>query len=692
MIAMALSVVTCLTPSLPVSAEGDIAIGIQRSSSDSNKLPLVYNDDYFSKSSFEYNSSLATASLALELSGFANKSANKSDYSDQAKNAKQALNELGFRDIEENDDYKRKTEFDTIGVVAANKKIESNNEKYTLVPVVIRGGGYDNEWAGNAKIGKSGDHEGFNTAATKAKQFVDEYIKSKNIQGKVKLWIVGYSRGGATAGLLGTKFNNDFKETLEAVRQNGKNFSNEEYYDAYVAAEEARTKIKYGNAIEMNPNDLYVYTFEAPRSMCKSGGEGAFVKDYRGTIPYSKTRKDMHQSIYGNIHNIINDDDFVTKVAPEDWGFVRPGVDHKLLQNRDDEEISGVKIVLCEFLANRVSAYKYGIASEEEKQKAEKEGKKIKPFAFRYVGEKLGKNWIQWGVTNYSIFSDKIIERFNSILTKLRNKDKRWEGKSNRDFFNAKYQSLFSKLAVAVMSDKQKFGAAVKEITKDFGFRDCLKALGAATINKNYTNDLVEVIANKLTEKGLIVLDEKERQEMADFLKAANQTTDIPFLVYAFMNSSSIFKMHDPEVHLATLINQDSRKNEYINKIKSINHGYFLKKYNIDINAGKNPEWEELTNIEKNSELEEKWEEEWEELTFKAEPKQENTEFFDMEEDVFENYGELQKIKQEEEMKRIKEKEDIGALKQVVNGGVSLMYSAVRLPFELMRRGINFWG
>ena len=238
MLAIVLSVTTCLTPGLVVSANGSSnkAITIQMGSSNIKQLPLVYNDDYFNKSAFEYNESLATASLALELSGFAD----RSDYSNQAKNAKKALGKLGFGDIQENDDYKEKTTADSIGVVAANKKIKSNNEEYTLIPVVIRGGGYENEWGGNAKVGKSGDHEGFNIAATKAKEFVDNYIRDKKIQGKVKLWIVGYSRGGSTASLLGVKFNNDFTPILNALNRENKNFGNEDYYNSYVSKQKIK--------------------------------------------------------------------------------------------------------------------------------------------------------------------------------------------------------------------------------------------------------------------------------------------------------------------------------------------------------------------------------------------------------------------------------------------------------------------
>ena len=54
MIATVLSVTTCLTSGLVVSADGgsNKAITIQMESSNINQLPLVYNDNYFDKSAF----------------------------------------------------------------------------------------------------------------------------------------------------------------------------------------------------------------------------------------------------------------------------------------------------------------------------------------------------------------------------------------------------------------------------------------------------------------------------------------------------------------------------------------------------------------------------------------------------------------------------------------------------------------
>lgn len=592
MTAVILSAATCLTPGLFVSADGgDKAITIQMGSSNIKKLPLIYNDDYFNTSSFEYNESLATASLALELSGFAN----KSDYANQAVNAKKALNDLGFDDIKENDDYKRITESDTIGVLAANKKIKSNNEEYTLVPVVIRGGGYDNEWASNAKIGKTGDHEGFNMAATKAKQFVDDYIKEKHFQGKVKLWIVGYSRGGAVASLLGVKFDNDFTSTLKEINNDSKNCSNEDYYSNYVNKERERTLNKYGSEIEINPNDLYVYTFEAPMAMNIINGSG--LNEYKGNIPYSKSQKD-NRAIYKNVHNTVNDDDLIANIAPREWGFARPGVDHKLLEGRKSSDIATMENILKEFLVNKVSKAEWDKKSEEEK-------KKSKEYAVKYVGKKLENNKYKCGIHNYFEFSDRIIQLLNKSLDRMRtsNLNTSLRKKSNREFFVDKYQVIISKLAVAILSDRDKFEKVVKDMLQDYKW-DLYALLGKALVNTNYLDKSFNNIVDVFSEKMKIDFSKEEKQAILDLLKSMDQFTELPFLFYGFINSSSILKMHDPEVHLATLISKDNKRDKYLEQMRKINGDYFgkgqekissddFKDYEI-INMDIDDEWEKL--------------------------------------------------------------------------------------------------
>ena len=99
--------------------------------------------------------------------------------------------------------------------------------------------------------------------------YIDNYgLSEKMLSGKLKFWVVGYSRGGATANLL-----------------------SKELIDTYV---------------NLSKNQVYSYTFEAPM-----GG-----------------LKKFENRSYKAIHNTINENDFVTLLAFSEMGFMRYGEDH----------------------------------------------------------------------------------------------------------------------------------------------------------------------------------------------------------------------------------------------------------------------------------------------------------------------------------------------------------------------------
>ena len=89
-------------------------------------------------------------------------------------------------------------------------EIDTNKMKIgdgdVLVPISVRGAGYESEWAGNLTMGTEGEHKGFQAAAEQVFQQVQQYIQDYNLtqaieNGKVKFWITGYSRSAATANL-----------------------------------------------------------------------------------------------------------------------------------------------------------------------------------------------------------------------------------------------------------------------------------------------------------------------------------------------------------------------------------------------------------------------------------------------------------------------------------------------------------
>lgn len=145
------------------------------------QLTYYFMEDYFNKDSSVYNSHLATASMALTMAGAL--------YKDD--NIKAALHSLGCKDIS-TQEYGTSGE-NTVGI-ALGKKTLSNGK--TVIPVVLRGANYKNEWPENFKAGRTGDAVGFANPASK----VVSYVKKHAPEGSI-IWIMGYSRSAAIANL-----------------------------------------------------------------------------------------------------------------------------------------------------------------------------------------------------------------------------------------------------------------------------------------------------------------------------------------------------------------------------------------------------------------------------------------------------------------------------------------------------------
>jgi len=251
---------------------------------------LYYLDDYFRNPSTTYNPHLAT--LSIYMSKYSQNPGGPDSVDDydwftnQPNRVKSFLDAIGFAKstFVANDDYTSRTDFDTIGIAAASKKVDD----FTVIASTVRSGGYFNEWENNVFLGDgtASDymHEGWYNAANKVIKFIGNYISGHNITGKIKLWVSGFSRGGATmnltAGLLDNKINSLGSD-------------------------------KVFNGVTLELKDLYAYTFEAP--------QGANV--------YSTTVEFPNSSIYNNIFNVVNQNDLVTKVAMGGMGFTRFGVD-----------------------------------------------------------------------------------------------------------------------------------------------------------------------------------------------------------------------------------------------------------------------------------------------------------------------------------------------------------------------------
>ena len=248
------------------------------------EAPFFYDDDYFTKSSYEYQDSLATMTLAMAQSAFGStKSDNDEEgYKTKSQNLEKLLKDCGFPDenYETNQAFREKPTTDSIGVGASHKMITDDGQAYTLIAAAVRGGGYESEWASNFTLGESGAHKGFSEARDQVLSFLSEYIEDQDITGDVKLWITGYSRAAATTNLVAGAIDG-----------------------GYILSDD----------ISLQNDDLYAYCFECP--------QGASVND------------GVDNEIYNNIFNIVNPGDVVTKIGPtkpDSFGFQRYGVNQYL--------------------------------------------------------------------------------------------------------------------------------------------------------------------------------------------------------------------------------------------------------------------------------------------------------------------------------------------------------------------------
>ncbi len=252
---------------------------------------FYYTDAYFQNPG-TYNKHLATMSLCMAMSAFnsnvGNDNQDGTDYVLKSKNIVKLLSDIGVgRDnIYLSNTYTVKPGTGTIGVAIGQKGLDDAG--HILVPIAVRGAGYESEWTSNVTIGhdtKYGEHAGFADAADQVFAQVKSYISNYNLEqavreGKVKFWVTGYSRAGATANLTARRLIDEY----------GTN------------------------------NEVYAYCMEAPQ----------------GAISDTNNK-----SKYGIIHNCINYTDPVPKVAPSFMNFMRYGTDE--IFNKPNTDTSGVK-------------------------------------------------------------------------------------------------------------------------------------------------------------------------------------------------------------------------------------------------------------------------------------------------------------------------------------------------------------
>lgn len=474
-----------------------------------------YNDDYFELDPTEYHKHLATMSLCLAMSGFGSNDAMKQNeddgksnlYENRDANVRDLLTKIGFGGeeiasglagrvngdvIASNELYNVKPQSDSIGVAFGHKKIKDA----VVIAVVLRGAGYESEWAGNFTLGSTGQHYGFNKAKEQVLDSLDQYLTDQNITGKVKLWIVGYSRGAATANL---------------------------------AAGDLINRKHVLNNVTFEKKDLFAYCFETPQ----------------GTI----TSREPQSSIYKGIWNVINRNDVVTKVAMSDLEFRRYGQDYVLPSQSTDKQYWTKK--------DKMEEQYYQIASVEDKYIVDNFEKKVIELRYILPG---GEDFIQTDKENsyQSIFLDEFISKIAIERFKSRKNYVNEFQNGIRLIFTAMYGTLFPDEPIGRI--KEAMNIFLNKLTDiNILGEIALGALNIGGRNlEEVVNDILTASLNEAGLNNFSPTAVKEFSIILADLIAKFAITHPELTITAVANSSSIAAAHYPELCYAWLRSQDS--------------------------------------------------------------------------------------------------------------------------------------
>lgn len=305
---------------------------------------FLYKDSDFTKSSFIGSKSLETLSIQVagaSLSWYGSEiDKYEIDFSQNDYNIRDFLNKIKFNNIESNKYYNSEKEENSVGVIIGSKTIIQDGKEYTLLAIIPRSAGYKQEWAGNFTIGENDLHEGFKSARDEILRFTKQYIEKNNIEGSLKVWTAGYSRGAAISNMIGGFFAGGGIDYFE-----GK--------------------------VSITPEDVYCYTIGTP-NIVKNGAsknDELSVSANRLDPNYANDTKadaffytkggtvSVNDTIYNGIRNIISYEDSFSLLPPEKWGFTKYG---KVIDSREglysEEEMLNELKSISEYVYNEFTS------------------------------------------------------------------------------------------------------------------------------------------------------------------------------------------------------------------------------------------------------------------------------------------------------------------------------------------------
>ena len=266
-----------------IKSTGQLVLG------DANrKMNVSFDANWLNTDSYSYNHNLAKFCSQISLLTYSS-----------VNNLRNGLNNLGFKTFDEDPSAaqlkngysngnaaiywpsKSNSVYSKNSFIITRKEYVRNGEKHTVVLVALRGT-TGNEWYSNfdprGKLDKKNyngsGHYYFEQAAQFVKNNLDSYLRRSNLTGgkNIEFIITGHSRGAAVANVLAAKLIDSSKS---------------------------------GSSIYPAKSKIFTYTFASPNT----------------TKSFTRVN-----TIYTNIFNFVNPEDFVTKVLPGAWGYGRYGV------------------------------------------------------------------------------------------------------------------------------------------------------------------------------------------------------------------------------------------------------------------------------------------------------------------------------------------------------------------------------
>lgn len=480
-----------------------------------------YNDSYFETPSIKYNSSLSTTSLAFAMSAFAS-NVEKENVEYRYRNADYFLKSYNFTNIDVNDDYKKKSSKDTFGVVFGSKKIND----YTLIALGTRGGNYEMEWASNFTLGDRSNykgHQGFYNSSTILLNGLENYISKYNIEGKIKLWSVGYSRGGAvnniSIGRIDQKIN--------------------------------KNEIIFNEKISLKKEDIYCYCFEPPMG-------ASFLEEIS-----------PKNEIYSNIFNIVNPNDLVPKIAPKEFHFTRYGIDYYLpdkIRNINynsliDNVISNYKKMSDYSILGDYSIDDFTLSSLSKGKENENKISYIYNNKFNYTLGLFNEKLLTYFVEDAIYTLDNYVENFQEGL---------------RNIFEILYKDgnfKSSAMTIGTYFVKYLIGSSDVDLLINTLLNDPLQFCKDFTVLLNTVLKDLDISIETET------LYDAIKNLLFAFAKVCIAHLDVFFTLLNTSNIKSVALAHYPEITLSHLMNQDLN---YVSKLNTYNSDGSYYYLNVD--------------------------------------------------------------------------------------------------------------